>query len=153
MSQSLAKLTFQKKDVLLATQIPITTFQHWTDRRVIKLAGDDVPSNAPGHARRFGLRSIYKIAIAYRISQLGVSANIALTLASKFTDEAQRGRDFGKLYPLGATLLVATPDGTGSIINLQPDQQLTSVLHDDTALVIDIGRIITKVDSRIMDLK
>ena len=92
--------------VVAATKIPIETFYRWLDRRVIPLSRDDVPGNGRGKPRRFCVRTVTKLAIAHKISQLGIPANIAVTLASKFTDEPQNGRPIGSVFPVGSPLIL-----------------------------------------------
>ena len=73
-----------------------------------------------------------------------------MTLAGKF-EEPQRGRDIGTLFESGQTLLVAQSDGTGSIVNLQPEGDLGSLLTDDATVIVNINKIIADVNSRIKD--
>jgi hypothetical protein len=149
MAQQSASRIFKKADIHEATEIPLHTFQHWFDRRIIRLSSDDDPGDGKGTPRRFGIRRVYQIAIAYRLSRLGVPANIAVTLAALFSDTPQHGREIGRLFQTGRTLLVATPDGCGRIEHLEPDQDIGSLLTDDAAIVVDLNKIISKINSRI----
>src|ERR1700733_1979693 len=110
--------------VVAATKIPIETFYRWLDRRVIPLSRDDVPGNGRGRPRRFCVRTITKLAIAHKISQLGIPANIAVTLASKFTNASQHGRPIGSVFPVGSTYILATPDGIASVVNVKPEEDV-----------------------------
>ena len=76
-----ASRTFKKSDVLKATKIPNLTYQHWYDRRVLPLSSDDDPGDGKGRPRRFSIRSVFRFAIAHKISQLGIPANLAVRLA------------------------------------------------------------------------
>jgi hypothetical protein len=145
MADRSANRTFQKKDVLKATSIPNQTFQHWYDRRVVPLSSDDCPGGGKGRPRRFGLRSIHKLAIAHRISLLGVPANLAVSLASKFTDMPQYGRPLGGLFPVGLTVIIATPGGTGTVVNLKPEEDIGTLLQD-ASIVVNVNEIISKIN-------
>jgi hypothetical protein len=132
-----------------AINIPKDTFNRWLDRKVIQLSPDDIPGDGRGKPRRFGMQTITKLAIAHKISLLGIPANIAVALATKFTDEPQCGRQIGRPFPMGKTVLTASPDGTARIHNIQPDGDLDSILKSDAALVVDIGAIITPILSQL----
>jgi hypothetical protein len=152
MANKPANRTLKKSDVLRATKIPNHTFQHWFDRRVIGLSGDDVPGDGKGKPRRFGLRTATKLAIAHKISQLGIPANIAVTLASRFTDTPQYGRPIGSLFPDGLTYILATPDGAGSVVNVQADEDVSKFLQD-VAIVVNVNKIISSINFEIGVIK
>jgi hypothetical protein len=138
--------------VVAVTKIPIDTFNRWLDRKVIELAPDDIPGDGRGKPRRFGTRTITKLAIAHRISLLGVPANIAVSLAEKFTDEPQRGRNIGCPFPQGKTVMTVSQDGA-AIHHIQPDGDLDSILNGEVALVVDIGAIIEPLLSRLETIR
>jgi hypothetical protein len=140
---------YKSAAVVTATKIPIETFNRWLDRRVISLGGDDIPGDGRGRPRHFGRRTITKLAIAHKVSLLGVPANIAVRLASKFTDEPQRGRSMGELFEDGRTILLSTADGSGTIHNVEPDGDLDSLLSADAAIIVNIGAIISNVNLRL----
>lgn len=144
-----ANRTFKKKEVLKAITIPESTFEHWADRKVFGLAPDDFPGDGRGKPRRFCTRTIVKLAIAHKISLLGIPANIAVAMASKFTDVPQHGRPIGQPFPVGRTVLLATPDGVGAIRNIQPDGDLDSLFNTEAAIVVDIGAIVSTLHLRL----
>jgi len=144
---------YKSAAVVAVTKIPIETFNRWLDRRVIRLSCDDVPGEGRGKPRRFGLRTITKFAIAHRISLLGIPADTAARLASKFTDEPQHGRPIGGVFPRGRTILLATPDGVGAIKNIQPDGDIDSLLSTESAVVVDIGTIISNLTLRLATIQ
>lgn len=147
MTKSKSKQTLKKIDVLKATGIAAHNFDHWVDRRIIPLSGDD--ELAPrGKPRGYGLRTVLKISIAHRISRLGIPANIAVRLASEFTDKPQAGREIGRPFPCGKTMLIATPDGQGKVVRVQADQNMTEHFQDAT-LAVDVGQIFNETLSRI----
>ena len=139
-----ANRTFKKKDVLKATNISNQTFQHWFDRRVISLSPEDIPGDGPGNPRRFTEPTIIKLAIAHKISLLGIPANMAVTMASNFTDLPQHGRQHGQLFPIGLTAIVATPDGKSAVMNIMPEEDVTAFLKDAT-LIVNINEIISNI--------
>jgi hypothetical protein len=149
MANKPASRSFKKKDVVEAIAIPESTFEHWLDRRVVRLAPHDYAGDGRGKPRRFGMRTMTKLAIAHKISLLGIPANIAVALASKFTDDPQHGRPIGGLFPSGRTVLLATPDGTGVIRNIQPDGDLDSLLKTESAIVVDIDAIVRNLTLRL----
>jgi hypothetical protein len=138
--------------VVAATKIPIETFYRWLDRRVIPLSRDDVPGNGRGKPRRFCVRTVTKLAIAHRISQLGIPANIAVALASQFTDTPQIGRPIGGVFPGGLTYILATPDGVGSVVNVQADEDIGKFLQDAT-IVVNVSQIISSINFEIGIIK
>jgi len=152
MPQNASRKTLKKSDVIKATGIPLQQFQHWLDRRVIRLSGEDIPATGHGKPRGFGQRRVYEIAIAHRISRLGVPAATAVALAAKF-NEPSCGRPIGGLFKTGKTVLIATPDGRGTIHNVQPDGNLDSLLNTEAAIVVDIGAIISNVNSRLETIR
>lgn len=152
MANKPVRRTFKKKEVVEAIAIPESTFEHWTDRKLIGLAPEDIPGDGRGKPRRFSQRTVVKLAIAHKISLLGIPANTAVALASKFTDVPQHGRPIGALFPIGRTVLLATPDGAGTIRNIQPDGDLDSLFKSDSAIVVDIGAIVSNLHMRLATL-
>jgi hypothetical protein len=71
----------------------------------------------------------------------------AMNLAQQFL-EPQRGRNLGRPFESGKTLMMIT-DGVGKIINLQADQDVSAYLRNAT-IIIDIGRIVSAVNSRLL---
>ncbi|MGY4411980.1 hypothetical protein ACVWW4_003716 [Bradyrhizobium sp. LB7.1] len=149
MARTKANQTFKKSDVIKATQMNEQAFEHWTDRRVIRLSGDDDPGDGKGKPRRLGLRTITKLAIAHRIARLGVPANTAVSLAAKFTDEPQCGRNIGCPFPIGKTIMTATQDGAALIHNVQPDSDMDSIMKCEAAIVVDLGAIVENLQLRL----
>lgn len=152
MAKQTAIRTLKKSDVLKATDISQHTFQHWLDRRVITLAGDDFPGDGKGKPRRFGLRTISQIAIAHRIASLGVPATTAVNLAAKFTNEPQCGRPIGGLFPRGRTILMASHEGTARVINIEPDSTIDAAMTGDASIIVDVGAILSTIHSRLDNL-
>jgi len=152
MAQHTSCKTLKKSGVIKATGIPLQQFQHWLDRRVIRLSGEDIPATGQGKPRGFGKPRVYEVAIAHRISLLGIPAAIAVALAAKFNEPAC-GRPLGGLFKTGKTVLIATPDGRGTIHNVQPDGDLDSLLNADAAIVVDLSAIIFHVNSRLANIQ
>jgi hypothetical protein len=148
MANPTSSKTLKKSDVIKVTGIPLQRFQHWLDRRVIRLSGEDIPAGGQGKPRGFSQRRTYEIAIAHRISLLGIPAAIAVALASKL-NEPQCGRPIGGLFPRGRTILLSTADGTGTIRNVQPDGDIDSLLNAESAIIVDIGAIVSNVNLRL----
>jgi hypothetical protein len=149
MAKQTADRSLKKADVLQATGISLHTFQHWMDRRLIILSGDDIPGDGKGRPRRFGMRRVYQIAIAHKIASLGIPANTAITLAARFTDEPQRGRPIGGLFPQGRTVLIVSNDGTSKITNVEADATIDSFLTADASLIVDVGAILNNIHTRL----
>ena len=140
--------TYKSAAVVAATKIPVETFNRWLDRKVIKLASDDIPGDGRGKPRRFGMRTITTLAIAHKTSLLGIPANTAVDLALKFTDSPQHGRPIGGVFPIGLTYIVATPDGNASVINVKPEEDAATLLQDAT-IVINVNKIISAINFEI----
>lgn len=136
---------YKSAAAVAAINIPKGTFNRWLDRKVIGLAPDDIPGDGRGKPRRFGTRTITKLAIAHRISLLGVPANIAVALASKFTDLPQHRRPLGGLFPVGLTFIIQTPNGTGTVVNLKPEEDIGTLLQD-ASIVVNVNAIISKIN-------
>lgn len=128
-----------------AADISPKTLNRNIDRKIIKIPG---PDPGKGHPRPFSLCLIHEIAIGHAITKLSVSPTVAMSLAHKFV-EPQRGRNLGKPFGTGKTFLIATQDGCGSIINLQADQDISTYLQDAT-IVVDLGKIVSTVNSRLI---
>ena len=131
---------YKSAAVVAATKIPIETFNRWVDRRIIPLTSDDVPGDGRGKPRRYGLRTAKKLAIAYRISKLGIAPNIAVALATKFTDERQCDRRVGDLFPIGLTYILQTEKGCASVINVKPEDDISAMLQD-AAIIVNVNQI------------
>jgi hypothetical protein len=84
------------------------------------------------------------LAIAHKIAQLGIPANIAVTLATKFTDEPQNGRPLGGTFPIGTTYVLAKPNGVALVVNLKPEEDVSRLL-DDATIVVNVSRIISSM--------
>jgi hypothetical protein len=144
---------YKSAAVVTATKIPIDTFNRWLDRRVIELSGDDVPGDGRGKPRRFGVRTITKLAIAHPISLLGIPPKMAVSLASKFTDEPQHGRPMGCPFPRGKTVLTVSHGGAACIHNVLPDGDIDSLLNTQSAIVVNIGAIISNLNLRLATIQ
>jgi hypothetical protein len=136
---------YKSAAVVAATKIPIETFNRWLDHKVCD-ADDKV--HGKGHPRRFSLDRVYKIAIGHALTKALVPPTAAMSLAQLFLDP-QRGRALGRPFATGKTLMTIT-DGVGSVISLQADQDIASHLQDAT-IVVDLGKIISTVNSRILN--
>src|ERR1700704_5282903 len=101
-----------------AADIPAKDLCRFLDRNIIPREAADIDPGGSGRPRLFGARTIYRTAITYRLVGSGLAPATARRLASKFCDESQPGRQPGTLFPTGKTILIATPDGDGKILNL-----------------------------------
>jgi hypothetical protein len=91
---------------------------------------------------------IYCIAIGHAITKVLIPPTMAMSLAEQFL-EPQRGRELGRPFESGKTLMLIS-DGVGKIINLQPDQDISSYLQEAT-IVVDLGKIVATVNSRLIN--
>jgi hypothetical protein len=126
-----------------ATGIPIDVLTRDLDRKVIKIPE---PKPGKGRPRLAGLSTIYVIAIGHALTKVFIPPTNAMDLAELFV-KSQRGRDLGRSFASGKTLMLIS-DGVGKIINLQADQDISSYLQEAT-IVVDLGAIIQKVNSRL----
>ena len=135
---------YKLSDAARLAGVPIKQMARDIDRGVIELPG---PDPGKGNPRRFNLDCIYKTAIIHTLVKAFVSPKKAKALAHLYF-EPQRGRDLGRQFESGKTLMLVT-DGVGSIINLEIDQDLLPHLRE-TTIVVDLGAIITKVHARLI---
>jgi hypothetical protein len=130
--------------VAKATGIPIDVLTRDLDRKVIKIPE---PKPGKGKPRLAGLSTIYVVAIGYALTKVFIPPTNAMNLAQLFV-EPQRGRELGRPFASGKTLMTIS-DGVGSIINLQAEQDISSNLQEAT-IVVDLGKIITAVNMRLV---
>jgi hypothetical protein len=139
--------SYKISEAAKAAGVTAKKFKRNIDCKVIELPG---PKPGKGNHHLLSLKSVYHAAIGFALTKLLVPPDIAINkLAAKFF-EPQRQREAGKPFKTGKTLMFVSTDGTGSIINLQADQDVTSFL-DEAAIVVDIGRIIENVNSRLLN--
>jgi hypothetical protein len=103
-----------------------------------------------GKPRPFSHAKLNEIAIGHAIAKISAvcaSPTVALNIAAKF-NEPQRGRPIGGLFPKGRTILTVCND-TVAIHNVHPDGDIDSLLKTEAAIVIDLGAIINRVNSRL----
>jgi hypothetical protein len=131
------------RDVTKALDISPKMLHRWVERGVINMQASDVHNQGTGNPILYGDRTFTKTAITFEIAKLGVSAKVAAKLAGLFSDTPQHGRPIGGLFRIGKTYIVAT-DGAASVVNVLPEQDISSLLLDAT-LVININRIISKI--------
>jgi hypothetical protein len=113
--------------------------------RVLKLE-----KTGKGNPIPFTHAKINEIAIGHaitKVSKVCASPTVAMTIAAKF-NEPQRGRPIGGLFPKGRTILTVC-NNTVAIHNVQPDGDIDSLLKTDAAIVIDLGAIVNRVNSRL----
>jgi DNA-binding transcriptional MerR regulator len=137
---------WRTKAVADATEIPTETLFRFLDRRIITSDAGDPGSGRP---RMFGMRSIYRIAIVHRLTRAGLPPAAAKKLADQFCDQGQGGRQPGALFPTGRTLLIASQDGAGKIVNLATEAFLDEVIGAKVTIVVDLGRIVAGVNMRL----
>jgi hypothetical protein len=135
--------------VIEAADIPAKDLSRFLDRNIIPREAADIDPGGSGRPRLFGARTIYRTAITYRLVGSGLAPATARRLASKFCDESQPGRQPGALFPTGKTILIATPDGDGKILNLAAESFLDEALHSEVSLVVDIGKVVEGVNVRL----
>jgi DNA-binding transcriptional MerR regulator len=133
-------------DVSSATGVPIPTLGRWLDRRTIKQSSSEHHSTGTGDHRTFNRATINQIAIAKKLTELGVSATPANAAASLFTHQPQPGRAANESFKQDRTLLVLRATGP-MVINLPYDADFCDLADHGTAFVaIDCGKICKEVD-------
>jgi hypothetical protein len=141
----LAHDSYKISTVAKAADIPLKDLTRNLGRKVIKLP---CPDPGKGRPRLAALPTIYYIAIGMALMKVFVPPTTAMSLAQQFV-EPQRGRELGRPFESGKTLMLIA-DGVGSIINLQADQDVSAYLQTAT-IIIDIGRIVSTVNSRLLN--
>jgi hypothetical protein len=119
------------------------------DRQLIELDHTDNDADGSGRPRKFGSKSIYRIALLHRLARVGLNPKSAAALAATFCDRGQPGRLPGALFPQGRTLLIATADGAGKVINLPPDSFVDDIVAHEVSIIVDVGRILEGVNARL----
>ena len=132
--------------VAAATDTPIDTLARYLERHTIAA---DIEPGGSGRPRMFGARSVYRVALVHRLTGAGLPPAAAKKLADLFCDQSQGGRQPGALFPTGRTLLITSQDGVGRIVNLPPEAFLDDVMSNEITIVVDIGRIIAGVNTRL----
>jgi hypothetical protein len=130
------------------TGVRMPTLLRWWDRGTIE---SELTTSGSGEYRKYDLRTMTKVAIAAKLTPLlGVTAGQALVAASRYTDFGDGNRAANELYEFGKTILIHTSAGT-TIKNIDSDESIASVLGRPMppAIVLDIGPIIEKVNSKL----
>ncbi|MDA9487943.1 hypothetical protein [Bradyrhizobium sp. CCBAU 11361] len=143
---------YKSAAAVAAIGMPKDTFNRWLDRKVISLSPDDIPGDGRGKPRRFGPRTLVKLAIAHKVALLGLPANMAVALAEKFTDVPQYGRPLGQLFPVGTTWIVHSPARKASVVNVKPEEDASALL-DDATLAINVNQIVSTINFEIGIIK
>jgi hypothetical protein len=102
------------------TDMPLSVLARFLERRIITLDPGDLNIGGSGRPRMFGTRTLYRIALVHRLTRAGLPPAAARTLADRFCDTGQSGRQPGSLFPTGRTLLIASQGGTGKISTREP---------------------------------
>jgi hypothetical protein len=136
--------SYKVSDAAKAAGVAVKTVSRDIDRGVIEIPG---PDPGKGHRHLLAPPTVYGIAIGYALTKLSVTPTAAMSLAKMFL-EPQRALKSGKPFESGRTLLLVS-NGVGSIMNLQADEDITAYLQDAT-IVVDISKIISKVNSRLL---
>jgi hypothetical protein len=123
--------------VCAATGVPPAMLGRWADRRTLKPCRRDKASSGSGDHRLFSKTTVYRIAIAKMLTDLGVAASPANRAAVHFTE----------LHEIGRTLLLVNSTGA-AIINTEYNASLTDIAGRPfgAAIILDIGQIISSVD-------
>jgi MerR HTH family regulatory protein len=130
--------------VSAATGVPIPTLGRWHDRNTFKPSRRDKPSSGSGDHRLFSRATIYQIAIAKTLIDLGIAASPANRAAALFTE----------LFPCGRTLLVITPTGA-RIVNAEFNATLTDFCGRPfcSAIIVDCRHVVAAVDHALISTK
>lgn len=126
-------------DVTRATGVTASKFNIWLDRGLIRTNSKDETGTGYGRPRSFSLQTAHRVGLAHELTKIGMQPSIALELANRLVgDEPQHGR----------VLIAATRDG-GTVIDIAPDMNPADFLHEGAAVLIDIGAIINRINSRL----
>ncbi len=125
------------------TGVPGPTLLRWWDRNTIESCRFDSTTSGSGQYRGYSRPTVNKIAIAWKITPLGVGTGQALTIAAHYTDVGDSKRAANTLYEFGRTVLIHTATGT-VIKNLSADSSLSDALGRPMtpAIILDIGPVI-----------
>ena len=124
--------------VSAATGVSAAKLSRWQDRKTLKPSRQDKASSGSGDHRLFSRVTIDRIAIAKRLTDLGIAARPANQAAASFVEP----------YKFGRTLLVVKPSGGSQILNAEFNATLTDICGRpfESAAIVDIGQIILAVD-------
>jgi hypothetical protein len=144
------KRRFRAAHVAAATGANVATVCRYLDRRIVLPDIADIDPGGSGRHRMFGPRTAYRIALVHKLAKAGLAPAAAGKLAGAFLDTPQPGRPAGGLFPIGRTLLIASADGGGAIVNVLPDETADDAIGGaEVALVVDLGRIVDRVNTRL----
>ena len=127
-----------------AAGVPLAFAKRALDRALLE---PDVEGRGAGCYRELARSTIYKLAITWMLSRLGVPPGLAAEHAAAFTDRGQPDRVVGQLFETGRTLLVVVPGHAAGVANVPAYSALADVLDgSETAIIVNVNQLVERVD-------
>ena len=135
---------FKTGVVCAATGVPVARLERWQDHNTLELSRHDKGTAGSGDHRLFSRATVHRIAIAKRLTDLGIAAKPANQAATLFDG----------LHQFGRTLLVIGASGS-QIVNADYDASLSDICGRpfQSAIVVDIGQIVSTIDENLTNKK
>jgi DNA-binding transcriptional MerR regulator len=130
--------------VSAATGVPAARLERWQDRNTLKPSRHDKGTTGSGDHRLFSRATVNRIAIAKRLTDLGIAAKPANQAAALFDE----------LHQFGRTLLVIGASGS-QIVNADYHASLSDICGRpfQSATVVDLGQIVSTIDENLANKK
>lgn len=138
--------TWRLRDVARAVDMKPRALRQCFETGSLKLTSADKKSNGSGTYIGLSLQRAYQAAVMRDLNKVGLSIPHAARLAHEFSDVGSVGRAPAALFPCGKTYLVIGPDGA-MVKNAFHDTPAADLNADGTCLLVDLNRVIDRVDS------
>ena len=145
--------TWPLRDAARASGTKARVLGQWLATGVLKLTDRDVRSTGSGVRVGLSRQRILQVAITRHLVLQGVTVSKAVCAAAKFTDEYQKGRLPGELFPDGRTYLVAR-GGNWTVMQCPFDASYTALSDfEPTIIAVDLNRVVDDVDNNLIQRK
>jgi hypothetical protein len=114
--------------------------------------GRDKKSSGSGTCVALSRPRAYQAAIMNELNKNGLAMKLAARLASEFSDVGNKNRAPGEVFPRGATILCAAPDGA-TVRNVFADTSIADVLQTASVIIVNCNHIVQQVDAGLLNQK
>ena len=135
---------YETPDAAKAAGVTQKILQTWLDRHIIE---PTLPAHGSGYVHRFSRNRVMQIAIAFRLWGTGITPREAVDAALTFSDEGGEGRQPGRLFPTGRTVLVIRGSDMAAVVNVPDGETIEDLVStgDDALVSVDLNRLVESV--------